>query len=59
LTYVFVLTFFGFGSSRFGLFAARAPQALADEFDAMRVMNEAVEDGVGVGGIANDLMPGR
>ena len=24
----------------------------------MSVMNEAVEDGVGVGGIANDLVPG-
>ena len=35
-----------------------AAQALAGEFDAMRVVHEAVEDGVGVGGVADDLVPG-
>src|SRR5271156_6419764 len=49
----------GCGSSRFGLFASGAAQALAGEFDAMRIVDEAVQDGVGVSGVANDLMPGR
>jgi hypothetical protein len=48
----------GWRSSRFGLFAGGAAQALAGEFDAMRVVHEAVQNGVGVSGIANDLMPG-
>ena len=37
----------------------RASQALARQLDAVGVVNEAIEDGVGVGGIADDLMPGR
>ena len=34
-----------------------ASQAFAIEFDAMGVVHEAVEDGVGVCGIANNFMP--
>ena len=45
-------------SSRFGLFAAGPAQAFAGKFDAMGVVNEAVQDGVGVGGVADDLVPG-
>ena len=44
-------------SSRFGLFASGAAQALAGQLDAMRIVDEAVQDGVGVSGVANDLMP--
>lgn len=51
------LTRSGFRSSRFGVFSARAAQALAAEFDAMGVMDEAIQDRVGVGGVANNLMP--
>ena len=47
----------GFPSSRFVLFASGAAQALAGEFDAMRVVHEPIEDGVGVGGVADDLVP--
>src|ERR1700730_3576275 len=32
-------------------------QAIAGEFDPVGVVNEAVEDGVGVGGICDDLVP--
>jgi hypothetical protein len=39
------------------LFASDAAQALAGEFDAMRVVHEAVQNGVGVSGIPNDLVP--
>ena len=35
----------------------RSSQALAGQLDAVGVVNEAIEDGVGVGGIADDLMP--
>jgi hypothetical protein len=49
----------GFGSSRFGLFASGAAQTLAGQLDAMRIVDEAVLDSVGVSGVANDLMPGR
>jgi len=42
----------GFSSSRFGLLAPRPAQALAGEFDTMRVVDEAIEDGVSVSGIA-------
>ena len=48
----------GFRSSRFGRLAAGAAQALAGQFDAMGVVDEAVQDGVGVSGIGDDLMPG-
>ena len=58
LTYEICLTCAGFWSSGFGLFAARAAQAVAGEFDAMGVVDEAVEDGVGVGGVADDVVPG-
>jgi hypothetical protein len=34
------------------LFASGAAQALAGEFDAMRVVHEAVQNGVGVSGVA-------
>ena len=44
-------------SSRFDLFAPRSAQALSSEFDAMGVVNEAVEDGVGVSGVADHVMP--
>ena len=40
------------------LFASGAAQALAGQLDTMRVVDQAVQDGVGVGGIANDFMPG-
>ena len=36
---------------------APAPQALTGEIDAMGVVNKAVEDGVGIGRIANEGMP--
>src|ERR1700746_4107840 len=49
----------GVVSSRFGLFASGAAQALAGQLDAMRIVHEAVQDGVGVSGVADDLMPGR
>ena len=35
------------------------PQALARQLDAVGVVNEAIKDGVGVGWIADHLMPGR
>ena len=44
-------------SSRLGLFAACATQTLTGEFDAMGVVDEAIQDGVGVGGVAYGLMP--
>jgi len=48
----------GFWSSRFDLPAAGAPEAFAGEFDAMGVMDEAVQNGVGVSWVADDLVPG-
>ena len=48
----------GSGSSRFGLFASCAAQALAGEFDAMGVVNETIQDGVSVSGIPDNVMPG-
>src|SRR5580658_8389783 len=45
-------------SSRFGLFASGAAQALAGEFDTMRVVHEAGQNGAGVSGVADDLVPG-
>ena len=44
-------------SSILGVFGARLSHALAGEFDAMGVMNEAVEDGVGIGWITDDIVP--
>ena len=52
------LTRSGFWSSGFGALPPRSSQALARQLDAVGVVNEAIEDGVGVGGIADDLMPG-
>jgi hypothetical protein len=40
------------------LFGSGAAQALAGQLYAMRIVDEAVQDGVGVSGVANDLMPG-
>ena len=36
---------------------ARSPQAFAGEVDAVGVMHQAVENGVGVGGIADQRVP--
>ena len=44
-------------SSLFGLPVSGPSQAFAGEFDPMSVMNEPVQDGVGVGRIADDPMP--
>lgn len=44
-------------SSRLASFAAFAAQAFAGKLNAMSVVNEAVEDRVGVGGIGDDFMP--
>jgi hypothetical protein len=49
----------GFGSSRFELFAASAPEALTGELDAVRIVHEAVENGVRVDGIAEHARPFR
>ena len=43
-----------FGSSRFGGLASGAAEALAGEVEAVGVVDEAVEDGVGVGGVADE-----
>src|SRR6266540_509988 len=39
------------------LFAAGPAHAFAGEFDSVGVMDQAIEDGVGIGRIADDLMP--
>ncbi len=39
------------------LVGARASQAVAGEIDQVRVVDDAIEDGVGVGGIADQLVP--
>jgi hypothetical protein len=44
-------------SSLPGLPFLGSPQALAGEFDAVGVVNETIQDGVGVGRIADNLMP--
>ena len=38
-------------------FSSGAAQALAGKFDPVSVVDETIEDGVGVGGISDDLMP--
>ena len=38
---------------------AGSPQALAVEVDPVGVMDQAVEDGVGVGALADQRVPGR
>src|ERR1700686_278549 len=45
------------GSSLSGLPFLGSAQALAGEFDAVSIVDEMVEDGVGVGGISDDLVP--
>jgi hypothetical protein len=35
----------------------RASQAVAGEIDPVRVVDDAIEDGVRVGGVANQLVP--
>jgi hypothetical protein len=40
------------------LFISGAVQAFAGKFDAVGVVDEAVQDGVGIGGIADNFMPG-
>jgi hypothetical protein len=35
-----------------------SPQAFAGQVDAMRVVNQVIEDCVGVSWIADDLVPG-
>jgi hypothetical protein len=39
------------------LFTAGSPHAFAGKFDPVGVMNEAVQDRIGVGGIGDDLVP--
>ena len=39
------------------LFGAGLSQAFAFEFDAVSIVNEAIEHSVGIGGIGNDFMP--
>jgi hypothetical protein len=39
------------------LFTAGPPHAFARKFDPISVMNEAIEDRIGVGAIGDDLMP--
>lgn len=36
-----------------------SPQAFTRQIDAMSIVNEAVQDGVGIGWISNDVMPCR
>jgi hypothetical protein len=40
------------------LFASGSAEAFAGELDAMGVVDEAVQDGVGVSGVSNNLIPG-
>lgn len=40
-----------------GFAGARASQAVAGEIDAVRVVDDTIEDGVGVGWIADEVMP--
>ena len=47
------------GSSLFGLPFLRAAQALAGKFDPVSVVDETIEDGVGVGGVPDHRMMPR
>src|SRR3979490_1852897 len=47
----------GGGSILCGWSRAGAAQAVAGEIDAMGVVDKAVEDGIGVGRVADHLMP--
>ena len=40
-----------------GFAGARASQAVAGEIDAVRVMDDAIENGVGIGGITDEIVP--
>jgi len=40
-----------------GFAGARASQAVAGEIDAVRVVDDAIENGVGIGRIAGDIVP--
>ena len=44
-------------SSFLGLLWPGPAHAVAGQFDPVGIVNEAVEDGVGIGRIANDFMP--
>src|SRR4029077_9342693 len=58
-----VLLVFGFwreascGSILYGGSRSSSSQAVAGEIDAMGVVDEAVEDGISVGRVADDLVP--
>lgn len=45
----------GYRSSGFG--AGMAPYGFAVHFDPMGVVNEAIEDGIGVGPVSDQFMP--
>ena len=45
------------GQAFLGLLSLGPTQALAGEFDPMSVVDETIQDGVGVGGIADDFVP--
>ena len=47
----------GVGQSLDGLAWRGASQAVAGEIDAVGVVDDAIEDGVGIGGIADELVP--
>jgi hypothetical protein len=50
--------FHGFIQSVPGCFSGpRAPQTVASEIDAVGVVHDAVEDGVGVGRVSDELVP--
>ncbi len=53
----FFLTGDGVWSSLLVLLLSGPAHAFAGKFDAMSVMNEAVQDGFGVSGVADDLVP--
>jgi len=54
----FCLTGEAVWSRRLRLFIAGAAQAFAGKFDAVGVVDEAVQDGVGIGGVADNFVPG-
>ena len=57
LAVVFCVTGDGIWSRGVVLFGPGPTHAFSGQFDSMSVVNEAVQDGVGVGGIADDLVP--
>lgn len=58
MTYEVVSPVLVLGQADFGLFAARPAQAFTCELDSMGIVNEAVQDGVGVSWVSNDAVPG-